>query len=808
MINEFKERAKLSDEIDWLVLKENGIVLNKNGSYQKTFKYRGFDLISYTEEQIKNLVERSNNLMKRIEENWTIHIEVRRKKAKKYIESNFQYLAGKIIEEERKEHFIGNNAEYYINEYYVTLTYLIPRDIENKMSEFFIEKRLEEVITDTSLEDFIKSFNRFFNLFKEIFLEAEELTPEETINYLHSCVSEKDQNVKIQKVPFALNNYLCDTPLLRNLSDLKLGKTYVKAITIIDIPNFTEPCILDELNNLPFEYRWVTRFIFLSKQQALKKMEKKYRATLQGKLSFVTRIFNELSGRDPEAGKINFDAVRRADEIDAQMTLTQGDYLSQGLYNSTIFLSSEKKSDLDKKVEYLEKVLENKGFILINETVNCKEAFLGSIPGNIFSNQREPLLNTLQFVHLFPITSIWNGEYINKHLKAPALLFTETDNTNPFLLNLHIGDVGHTAIVGPTGSGKSVFLAMLYTQFVKYDKARVFIFDKGASSKVATYANGGIFYDLGIDDISFQPLKGLGKLDDRELTAEEEEKEKIRRNIELEWAFDWILDIFSAENKTLTPSQKDKIWSALELVANSEVEYRTLTTFSTFLADPELKEAISPYLITGPLGKYFDSNRENLQDSNWNVFEMNQILNNKKALVPLLMYLFHKIEIQLNGDPTLLILDECWAFFDNPVFADKIREWLKVLRRKNTSVVFATQELGDILNSPLFTAVNDACKTKIFLANPNAKTETYIETYKKFSLNEEEIDLIANATEKKDYFIKTSTGYARKFSLALGKKTLKLVASSRAEELAEADDIKRRTNTPDEFTKAFLKIQE
>lgn len=804
MINEFKKRAKLSDEIDWLVLKENGVVLNKNGSYQKTFRYRGFDLISYTEDQIKNLVERSNNLMKRIEENWTIHVEVKRKKAKEYIESNFECLAGKIIENERKEHFIGNNAEYYINEYYVTLTYLLPRDIEHQMSEFFIEKKLEEIITDTSLEDFIKSFTRFFNLFKEIFLEAEELTPQETIKYLHSCVSEKEYDIKIPRVPFALNNYLCDTPLLRNLSELKLGKTYTKAITIVDLPNFTEPCILDELNNLPFEYRWVTRFIFLSKQQALKNMEKKYKATLQGKLSFFTRVINELSGRDSEAGKINFDAVRKADEIDAQKTLTEGDYLSQGLYNSTIFLSSEKKSDLDKKIEYLEKVLENKGFILIKETVNCKESFLGSMPGNIFSNQRQPLLNTLQFVHLFPITSIWNGEYTNKHLKAPALLFTETDNTNPFLLNLHIGDVGHTAVVGPTGSGKSVFLAMLYTQFMKYEKARVFIFDKGASSKVATYANGGIFYDLGIDDISFQPLKGLGKISDEELT----EDEKVRRNIELEWAFDWILDIFNAENKVLTPSQKEKVWAALELVADSEIEYRTLTSFTTFLADPELKETLSPYLITGALGKYFDSNEENLKESRWNVFEMNQILNNKKALVPLLMYLFHKIEIQLNGDPTLLVLDECWAFFDNPVFADKIREWLKVLRRKNTSVVFATQELGDILNSPLFTAVNDACKTKIFLANPNARTETYIETYKKFSLNEEEIELIANATEKKDYFIKTSTGYARKFSLALGEKTLKLVASSRAEELARADEIKRKTNSPDEFTKEFLQIQE
>lgn len=805
MINEFKKRAKVSDNVNWLVLTENAVVLNKNGSYQKTFKYKGFDLISYTEEQIKNLVERNNNLMKRIEENWTIHIDVRRKKAEKYIDSNFKYLAGRIIDEERKEHFIGNNAEYYINEYYVTLTYLLPKDIEGQISEFFIEKSIKETINNESLEEFLKAYNRFLNLFKEIFLEVEELSPEQTLTYLHSCVSEKDYTIRVPEVPFALANYLCDTPLLRNLSDLKLGKKYIKPITIIGLPNFTEPCFLDELNNLPFDYRWVTRFIFLSKQQALKRMEKKYKSTMQGKLSFLTRVLNELSGRDSEAGKINFDAVRRAGEIEAQINLTQGDYLTQGLYTSTIFLSAENKQELYKKVEHVQKILENKGFTIIIETVNAKECFFGSLPGDIFSNQRDPVLNTIQFTHLFPLTSIWNGNYINKHFNGPALIFTETDSTNPFLLNLHVGDVGHTAVVGPTGSGKSVFLAMLYTQFTKYKNAKIFIFDKGASSKVPTYANGGIFYDLGVDDITFQPFRALGRLDDKVLNSEEEKLEKIRQNIELEWAFDWILDIFEAENTSLTPSQKEKIWEALELVSNSSIEHRTLTTFATFLADPQLKEALSPYLITGALGKYFDSNNENIQNSNWNVFEMNQILTNKKALVPLLMYLFHKIEVQLNGDPTLLILDECWAFFDNPVFAEKIREWLKVLRRKNTSVVFATQELGDILNSPLFTAVNDACKTKIFLANPNAKTDTYLETYKKFGLNEEEINLIAEATEKRDYFIKTSTGHARKFSLALGKRTLKIVASSRAEELAEADSIKRQTNTPDEFTRKFLK---
>ncbi|MGL5569271.1 MAG: ATPase [Cetobacterium sp.] len=802
MINEFKKRKKLSDAIPWLLLEKNGVVFNKNGSLQKTFKYRGFDLISSTGDQISNLTARANNLLKRIEKNWTLHVEVRRVKATEYIESDFEYLAGRLIEEERKEHFVGNNAEYYYNECYVTLTYLVPKDMETNISTFFVEKNIREFLQDTTLEDFNKNFKRFFNLFKEIFLEAVELDQEETLTFLHSCVSEKNHKIKVPEVPFALANMLCDTPLLRNLTNLKLGNKYIVPITIIGLPNFTEPCFLDELNNLPFEYRWVSRFTFLGKNTALNRLEQKYKSTMQGKIKFLTRVINELSGKDSDDGKVNLDVIKKADEIESQINLVRGDYLAQGYYVSTIFVEDESQQNLEKKVEYVEKVFENKGFTVIKESVNAKESFLGSVPGEIFSNMREPILNSIQFTHLFPITSIWVGDSWNKHLNAPPLLYTETDGTNPFFLNLHVGDVGHTAVIGPTGSGKSVFLAMLYTQFKKYKNSQIFIFDKGASSKVPTYANGGVFYDLGVDDISFQPLRNVGYLKD-----EISEIEKTRVSQEMEWANDWILDIFEQENVILTPLQKEKVWSSLELISNSSLEQRTLTAFSNFLADTSMQEALSPYLITGSLGKYFDSDYENLKEnSSWNVFEMNQILNNKKALVPLLMYLFHKIEVQLTGEPTLLVLDECWAFFDNPVFAGKIREWLKVLRRKNTSVIFATQELSDIINSPLFTAVNDACKTKIFLANPNAKTEVYLETYKKFSVNDEEIEIIAEATEKKDYLIKTSTGYARKFSLALGEKTLKLVASSRVEELAEADYIfKTCGNSADEFTKKFLK---
>ncbi|MGL5798376.1 MAG: zonular occludens toxin domain-containing protein, partial [Cetobacterium sp.] len=206
-------------------------------------------------------------------------------------------------------------------------------------------------------------------------------------------------------------------------------------------------------------------------------------------------------------------------------------------------------------------------------------------------------------------------------------------------------------------------------------------------------------------------------------------------------------------------------------------------------------------------GRYFDSDDENIEYQNWQVFEMAKIFNNKQALIPLLNYLFHKIESRLDGKQSLIILDECWMFFDNEIFSNKIREWLKVLRKKNTSVVFATQELGDILNSKLFTTILDACKTKIFLPNVNAEAENYIPVYEKFGLNRKEIEIIAKSTPKKEYYLKSELG-ARKFSLALKDKTLKLLTSSSLGEQNKAASIKSITKNSDEFTRLFLEIEE
>jgi len=100
-------------------------------------------------------------------------------------------------------------------------------------------------------------------------------------------------------------------------------------------------------------------------------------------------------------------------------------------------------------------------------------------------------------------------------------------------------------------------------------------------------------------------------------------------------------------------------------------------------------------------------------------------MHSKALVAPVLTYLFHKLEARFDGKPTFLILDEAWVFLDDPMFADRIREWLKVLRKKNVSVIFATQSLADIANSPIAPAIIESCLSRIFLPNNRAMKRDY-----------------------------------------------------------------------------------
>lgn len=788
MLKEYsEEKGKLSSYVPWICLIDKGVVLNKNGTLQKTLKYRGYDLDSSTVYELKNINAKLNDVIKRLGQGWSLNVEARRKRCTDYIEAENEILAIDIIEKERKLNFLEN--EHFESEYYLTIVQLIPTDNSKKVGEIFLEYAKKSEILDKTLENFNKEFKKILNLFKEIFLEVTELDDEETYTYLHSCVSTKTDKVVVPEIPYAMANYLCDSDLVGGLKPKLRGKE-IRCISIQGFPNYTVPGFFDVLNRLNIPYRWITRFLMLSKLEALSKMEKKYKNIFSQRLSLFQRVYAELTGEKEEnSRKLNEDALNKANEVRTQIALTAGDYVSQGFYTCTLIVDGDSIDEVEERVDVISKTINNMGFITIEESINSVEAFLGSIPGNITNNIRMPILNTITLSHLLPVSSVWGGDSWNKHLNAPPLIYTKTKGSTPFRFNIHIEDIGHSAIVGPTGYGKSVLLGLIASSFMKYKDSRVYFFDKDASSRVLTYAVGGEFHDLGNDELSFQPLANIEIVEEKE------------------WAYGWILEILEQENVKVSPTQKEKIWKALDNLAKTPIELRTISNFYTSVNDREIKEALIPYKIGGALGKYFDSDKDTLNFSRWQVFEMNQVINNKKGITPLLSYIFRRIENSLDGNPCIIILDECWMFFDNPIFAAKIREWLKVLRKKNCSVIFATQELGDILNSKLFTTVLDACQTKVFLPNPNAFADNYIPIYEKFGLNKTEIEIISKATKKKEYYYKSTKG-SRLFELDLKEKTLSLIASSDLAKQNKAKELKEIYRDANDFTREWLSYGE
>lgn len=786
MIKEYQEeKNKLSYYLPWILLVDKGIVMNKNGTLQKTLKYRGNDLASATKEELFAKSKKINNVVKRLEAGWTLHIETRRKKSSGYPEYNFPTLAGKLMEKERQKFFKSGNQ--YENVNYITISYLTPSDSKQKLTDTIISNR-EKRAMENQIEYFKKEVNRVKGLFDEIFLETEELTDEETYTYLHSCISQKhEQEVKVPDVPLYIANYLSDTFMIGGLKPV-LGKYHIRAITVKGFPQFTEPAFFNKLNDLNFEYRWVTRFMAISKLEAIKIIDRMWSVALQGRVSFFQKM--KIATNQVGNGEIineNKNAVEMAQALEQQKALLHSDRVNEGYYTCTIFVWDKDLTIAEKKAEAVSKIIDDLGFISLIESTNTIQAFLGAVPGNIYNNVRKPILNSLSLSHLIPSSSQWAGD-INTHL-GQTLLYTETKGSTPFRFNLHVKDVGHTTVVGPTGNGKSVFLGTLAANFMKYPGAQVYFFDKDSSSRVLTYAQGGDFYDLGEDELSFQPF---AELDDIK---------------EQEWANGWLQDIFIQEGIILNHSIKEKIWEAIKLVAGLPVELRTLSSLKRNLNDKALSEAISPYLITGSAGKYFDNDKDNLNYNSWQSFEMGQVMQNKQVLVPLLNYLFHRIEKRLSeeaGKPTLIILDECWMFFDNPIFSEKIRDWLKTFRKKNASVVFATQELEDIMKSSLFSTILTACKTKIFLPNDKCRTEENIQVYKKFGFNEKELELIEAAIPQREYYYKSTLGN-RMFGLALSQIELKLIASSQADKQQEAKELIKQCENADEFTMRWLK---
>jgi type IV secretion/conjugal transfer VirB4 family ATPase len=782
-LREYRNRSKgLPDLLNYAALIDDGIALNKDGSLMAAWEYRGEDMDSAGSLQLAAVSARVNKAFLRHGSGWMMHVDALRYPTYDYpAAGKFPDRTTAIIDAERRAQYEAEGA-HYDTTFVLTVTYLPPADVEGKIEDFFVEGDRQERNAKTIMSRALETFRRGIDGIEDSLsaalhmkrLKTERYTDtagvehvrDRFLQHLNHCVTGENHPFNVPQVPMYLDAVIGGKDFYGGLAP-RIGDKHIRCIGFSGYPSKSFPGILDGLNRLPLTYRWSNRFIFLDDGIAQKQLEL-YRKKWFQKRKSLANLLREQSGG--QSTHINGDADSMVnDAIDALSELSSG-VVKYGYFTSVIVLMEDDAERADLIARDVVKLINHSGFTARIENVNAVESYLGTLPGHGYQNVRRPLMHTLNLADFLPLTSIWSGLAKNPSPfyppNSPPLAYAATSGATPFRLNLHVGDVGHTLILGPTGAGKSTLLGLLMVSHFRYSRAQLFSFDMGNSAYALCHAAGGDHYEIAGEEssLSFYPLC------------------EIDRPSERAWAADWLETLFALQGVNITPRHRKDIHDSLELLATSPK--RTMTDLAHTLSEPDLRDAIAHYTLSGSLGTLLDADRDGLQENPFQVFEMQHLMAlGEKNVVPVLLYLFHRIEKRLKGEPTLLVLDEAWLMLNSPLFRDKIREWLKTMRKANASVVFATQTLSDVMRSEIRDVIVESCPTKIFLPNVEARTESSAAAYQTMGLTDHQIEILAELTPKRQYLYVSSLG-RRVFELGLGPVALSFVGASGKDDIA------------------------
>ncbi|MFK4531823.1 type IV secretion/conjugal transfer VirB4 family ATPase [Bradyrhizobium ottawaense] len=772
-----------ADLVPYAGLVANGIVLLKDGSLMAGWYFAGPDSESSTDAERNEVSRQINTILARLGSGWMIQVEAVRVPTTDYParqDCHFPDPVTRAIDDERRSRFEQERG-HFESRHAIILSWRPPERRRAGLARYiyFDTESRSASYADTAIESFRTSIREVEQYLASVLsirrMQTREIEErdgtrmaryDELFQFIRFCITGENHPIRLPDIPMYLD-WLATAELQHGLSPT-VENRFLGVVAIDGFPAESWPGILNSLDLMPLTYRWSSRFMFLDDQDARQKLERTRKKWQQKVRPFIDQLFQTQSR------SIDQDAAAMVAEAEDAIAEASSQLVAYGYYTPVIVLFDESSARLQEKAEAVRRLIQAEGFGARIETLNATEAFLGSLPGNWYANIREPLINTRNLADLIPLNSVWSGNPTAPcpfyPPSSPPLMQVASGST-PFRLNLHVDDVGHTLVFGPTGSGKSTLLALIAAQFRRYAGAQIFAFDKGRSMMPLTLAAGGDHYEIGADDADGAPALAFCPLSD------------LSTDTDRAWAAEWVETLVAVQGVLITPDHRNAISRQIGLMVKARG--RSLSDFVSGVQMREIKDALHHYTVDGPMGQLLDAERDGLQLGSFQTFEIEQLMNmGERNLVPVLTYLFRRIEKRLTGAPSLIILDEAWLMLGHPVFRDKIREWPKVLRKANCAVLLATQSISDAERSGIIDVLKESCPTKICLPNGAAREPGTREFYERIGFNERQIEIVATAVPKREYYVASPEG-RRLFNMALGPVALSFVGAS------GKDDLKR-----------------
>lgn len=775
---------------------DESIILNKDGSFSWSFWYSGAPYDSSSSEELDYLnSEIYSRAFAFLGDGWSMHLRDDRITAKGYIDESECYFSDpttKIIDLERRFRYDSDGNNEFLNRFIITFTYLPPIDAGEKQKNWFVENMEEGFVI------YSEHLKKFKDTVKQVLDQlsysvwTKPLSKPETKKYLHKCINGFEFNYHETPYDYLDMAYLLSTQDLTKGLNPKIGDYYIGVVCVGEgLPVRATPAYLHALTTLPFEYSWITRFIFFDKETAQKMLDKTveyhYAARESLKKSFGNKSRNDGTVRfNRAAGTLAEQAEQSLEKLDIEQ-------ITYGKYTGSIIVFDKNLETLDEKLDLVRKTLSSANFMAKKEEANCLDAYLGTIPGMVRNNVRKWVMDTINLADIMPTTDTWAGYekhpsiyYVNNN---PPTFYALTREGTIFRGCGFVGDIGHRFIVGPSRAGKSVLVNFWAAQEFRYKGTRLFHFDYGYSGQILNFACNGSHFDI-INENGSLAYKPFELVDNPE---------------DFTFLVTWLCEIAEINlGRKVVADEKNAITRVLEIIKqNGTPEQRTMTYFyfqlKAHAKNTDLEQAFIGYIASSAKSSIknniFNSLKDNFKINNYCMFEMEKLIKLPEDIfIPVVRYLFHMVYRSLDGRPTVIIIEECQAFAKSPITIEMLDDALRRYAKKACSIVLVTQQVNDLLKSPLWDVIQDQCKTKVFLPNPSLTTNPQTPIlYSHFGLNDQQIGMIASAVIQREYFFTNAMG-SRLFNLDLEDVALCFLAKNKVEDIKFARQLKAKTN--------------
>ena len=490
-------------------------------------------------------------------------------------------------------------------------------------------------------------------------------------------------------------------------------KRFGGVVSIREYAPATAAGIMDGFLQLPFEFIIAQSFVYHNRSVNISRMQVRQRRMIAAEDVAVTQVA----------------------EISDALDMAMSGHVAFGPHQLSIVCFDSDMNQLERNLSMCIAELVNVGINPVREKFFMEQAYWAMLPANFGHLTRKADISTMNLSGFASMHNYPTGRIGGNHWGDAVTVF-DTSSGTPYFFNFHQRDVGHTTIIGPTGAGKTVLMNFLGAQAQKFN-CRTFFFDKDRGAEIFIRALKGKYTIIEPGkECKFNPLQLPDTPENRTFLAE------------------WLHILVTVHDEPFTAEDMDRITEAVAGNYKLDKKDRMLRNIAPFLGVEKtgsVAQRLRMWHSDGPYAGLFDNAYDVIDFSNGTTFgfEMGELLKERVSLEPTLFYLFHRINLSLDGTPTVIILDEAWALIDNRVFSGRIRDWLKTLRKLNGMVVFATQSVEDATNSSISETLIQQTATQIFLPNPRA-TDEY---QRAFMVSEREFNLLKTTDPSSRFFL-------------------------------------------------------